>query len=107
MRFHLDEHIPSVVADGLRRRGISVTTTLEAELISASDLQHIEFARRDSRVIVTNDPDFLALHTAGVSHQGIVYCQQSTRTIGQMIEFLVLLDACVSPAEMQNHVEFM
>jgi hypothetical protein len=32
MRFHLDEHIANAIADGLRRRRIDVTTTVDAAL---------------------------------------------------------------------------
>ncbi|MEM9538947.1 MAG: hypothetical protein AAGA60_05480 [Cyanobacteria bacterium P01_E01_bin.42] len=35
IRFHLDENVDNSIADGLRRRGIDVTTTPEVELISA------------------------------------------------------------------------
>ncbi len=31
VRFHLDEHIPSVVAEGLRQRGIEVCTLAEMD----------------------------------------------------------------------------
>ena len=37
MRFHLDEHVPHAIAEGLRRRGIDVTTTVEAGLRGTSD----------------------------------------------------------------------
>ena len=37
IRFHLDENCPHAIAEGLRRRGIDVTTTPEVDLISASD----------------------------------------------------------------------
>ncbi len=107
MLFHLDEHIPAAVAEGLRRRGIDVTTTVEAGLAGATDLAHVEFARRAGRVILTGDPDFLALAGSGVEHVGMVYCHQNTRTIGQMIDFLILVDACISPEDMRNHIEFM
>ena len=106
MHFHLDEHIPAAIADGLRRRGIDVTTTVEADLAGASDLAHVQFAHRTSRVILSGDPDFLALAGSGVEHAGLVYCHQNTRTIGQMIDFLLLVDACMSPEDMRNHIEF-
>jgi len=106
MRFQLDEHVDAAVAEGLRRRGIEVTTTLEAGLQGASDLSHIEVARGSTCVIVTHDDDFLRLACQGVEHAGIVYCHQQSRSIGEMIEFLVLLDACLTDAEMINHVEF-
>jgi hypothetical protein len=32
IRYHLDEHIATAVAVGLRSRGIDVTTTLDAQL---------------------------------------------------------------------------
>jgi len=44
MRFHLDEHIHSAVAAGLRRRGIDVTTAAEVELLGADDEKHLAFA---------------------------------------------------------------
>jgi Domain of unknown function (DUF5615) len=37
IRFHLDENVSNAVAEGLRRRGIDVTTTSEQGLISVSD----------------------------------------------------------------------
>src|SRR5882724_7403045 len=47
--------------DGLRRRGIDVTTTVEAGLRSATDEEHARFARTQQRVIVSSDRDFLVL----------------------------------------------
>lgn len=35
IRFHLDEHVDPAIADGLRRHGIDVTTTLDAGLVRA------------------------------------------------------------------------
>jgi hypothetical protein len=36
IRFHLDENCDRAIAEGLRRRGIDVSTTPEAELLSAT-----------------------------------------------------------------------
>jgi len=105
MRFHLDEHINPAVADGLRRRGIDVTTTFEAGLGGAKDSMHIAFARRERRVIVTEDTDFLALARSGVEHAGIVCCC-GTQSVGTLIEFLVTMDGCLMREEMVNHIEF-
>ena len=44
MRFHLDEHVAHAIAQGLRLRGIEVTTTAEADLLSAPDEDHLAFA---------------------------------------------------------------
>ena len=45
----------NAIADGLRRRGIDVTTTAEVNLISASDEEQIKFALTEERVIFTQD----------------------------------------------------
>lgn len=68
IRFHLDENVSNVIADGLRRRGIDVTTTPEQGLIASSDEVQLAFASSQGRVIFTQDDDFLRLH-----HAGIVY----------------------------------
>lgn len=106
MKFHLDEHMDPAIVDGLRRRGIDVTTTLDAGLGGAPDLDHLEYARQSGRVIVTDDIDFIALAASGVAHSGIVYCRRTTHTIGQIIEHLVLIHVCLSEADMLNRIEF-
>lgn len=37
IKFHLDEHIKPAIAQGLRRQGIDITTTVEAQLRTTSD----------------------------------------------------------------------
>jgi predicted nuclease of predicted toxin-antitoxin system len=76
LRFHLDEICPHAIADGLRRRGINVTTTSEADLISASDEQQTAYARNERRFIFTQDKDFLRINASGISHACIVYCHR-------------------------------
>jgi predicted nuclease of predicted toxin-antitoxin system len=71
MRFHLDEHIDPAIAHGLRRRGIDVTTTNDANLVSAPDESHLEFASREASVIFNNDPDFLRLASTTTEHLGL------------------------------------
>ena len=91
IRFHLDEHVPHAIAAGLRRRGIDVTTTVEAGLRSATDDVHLAYAVEQRRVIVTNDPDFLVLAQEDRPHMGIAYCDQGRRSLGEMIRRLVVL----------------
>lgn len=51
IRFHLDENVSNAVADGLHRRGIDLTTTLEEALIGVSDQVQLEFTLSQKRVI--------------------------------------------------------
>jgi hypothetical protein len=107
IRYHLDEHVNSRIADGLRRRGIDVTRSNEAGLLGAEDSAHIAFAAAHRRVIFTNDDDFLRIHDQGISHAGIAYCQQQSRSIGETVRALELIWEVLEPDEMQNRVEFI
>ena len=44
IRFHLDQHVHSAIARGLRLRGIDVTTTAEVGLQDAQDQEHLAYA---------------------------------------------------------------
>lgn len=107
IRFHLDENCSPVLADALRRRGIDVSTTQEEDLRAAADEFQLAFATQRRRVLVTHDTDFLALHQRGVAHSGIVYCQQQSRSIGDIVRGLVLIWELLDPEEMRGHVEFL
>src|SRR5436309_4797375 len=91
LRFHLDEHIAGAIAEGLRRRGIDVTTASDAGLLGEEDTAHLAFAFSQSRIVFTNDEDYLALHEQGTPHLGIVYCHQQKHSVGDTIRGLVLL----------------
>lgn len=106
IRFHLDESAHGRIATALRRRGMDVTTAADAGLLSASDEQHLAFASRENRVLVTHDSDFLQLHQLGTPHAGIAYCPPDSRTLGQMVQFLCLLHDCLSEDEMRGRVEY-
>ena len=106
MRFHLDEHVNPAIAAGLRRHGIDVTTTADAQLLSADDEDHVAFALRERRVIFTNDADFLRIHHGGASHAGIVYSPRERRTIGEVVDYLTLMHECLDEGEMFGRIDF-
>ena len=107
IRFHLDEHISSHIAAGLRRRKIDVTTAADAGLAGATDEAHLKFAASCGRVMVTQDDDFLRLHAQGVPHAGIFYCRQQSASLGEMLRRLILIDELLAPEEMSGRVEFL
>lgn len=103
----MDENVSNAIANGLKQRGIDVTTTAEANLISASDKEQIAFALAQKRVIFTQDDDFLRLHQAGVAHYGIIYCRQRSRTISEIINSIALIWEWVESDDIQGRVEFI
>lgn len=93
--------------EGLRRRGIDVTTTPEAGLLSATDEYQAVYALAQGRVLFTHDRDFLRLSATGVAHAGIVYCDKNSKNLGEVIQGLVLIWELLEPDEMRNQVEFL
>lgn len=106
LRFHLDEQINPRIASGLRRRGIDVTTTVDAALRTVDDGVQLSYALRTGRVLVTCDAGFIARHRAGEEHPGIVYYQPQSRSIGEMVAFLALMVEVMTPDEMHNRLEY-
>ena len=106
IRFHLDESVNPAVAEGLRRRGIDVTTARDAGLLGASDEAHLEFARREARVLFSHDSDFLKLHAYGTPHAGIVHVRQQT-PVGYSIRGLLLIHQVLLTEEIAGRVEFL
>jgi len=107
VKFYLDEHIPKAVAEGLRRRGIDVLTMQEAGRVGDLDRKQLAFAAMKRRILVTFDDDILALDAAGAPHSGIVFSRAGRRSVGELIESLILIANVIEPEEMRNHVEFI
>ena len=66
IKFHLDENVNNAVADGLKRRGVDVTTRSQVRLMSVSDLEQVKFAFAENRAIFTHDNDLLKIHQKGI-----------------------------------------
>ena len=107
IRFHLDENCSKAVAGGLRRLGIDVTTTPEVGLRGASDEQQAAYCLAEGRILFTQDQDFPRLDAAGVPHAGIAYCVKDTKSIGEIIQSLVLIWEVYEPEEMTGRVEYL
>ena len=84
-----------------------MTTATDAGLLGALDEEHLEFAKRESRVMVTHDADFLRLASETQDHPGVAYCASGSRTVGQVIRYLCLMNDCLSQAEMIGRVEYL
>ena len=80
IKFHLDEHADPDIARALRRYGIDVTTTVDAGLRTCNDPAHLDFIRREGRVVVTYDADFLRHASQSSDHPGIAYCHMGARS---------------------------
>ena len=107
IRYFLDQHVYGAVVSGLRQHGIDVLTAQEAGRCGRPDSDVLAFATAEGRVMVTFDPDFLALHNSGVPHAGIAWCPATKYRIGHLLQMLVLLHGVADRDGMKNHVEYM
>jgi hypothetical protein len=105
--FYLDQHIPAPASKGLRRHGVEVLTAQEAGRCGLPDREQLEFATAQQRVMVTFDPDYLALHQSGIQHSGIAWCPAQKYNIGQLIQALLLIHGVLDRNSMCNHVEYL
>ena len=106
IEFQLDEHLDNAIARALRRRGISLQTTHEADLLGRSDREILAWCHARRRVVVTFDNDYLRLHYSNIVHHGIIFIRPSTRSIGQIIDALVLVHGVMDADEMVGTLQF-
>lgn len=83
-----------------------MVTAREAGLLGAADPEYLLRSVDTGRVVVTHDADFLTLGE-GFEHAGIAYCEQGSRTIGQVIAALTLIYEVLTPSEMAGQVQFL
>lgn len=112
IRLYLDEDtMDSDLLTALRRRNVDIIATGEAQMLSRSDEEQLQWALKHQRVIYSfNVRDFYRIHTNWIkkkqNHSGIILGSQ-THSIGeQMRRFLRIIAS--KPAEnMKNQVEFL
>ena len=101
----------SLVA-ALRARGVDVCTALEANLIERADIDHLNFAASQSRVLFSfTVSDYCRLHaeflSQSIEHAGIILAQQQVFSVGEQMRRLLRMMASVSAEDMRNRVEFL
>jgi Domain of unknown function (DUF5615) len=106
IKFYLDEHVPNAVLRGLRVRGVDVLSVAEAGMLGASDEDHLARAASEGRVMFSQDEDFLRLGATVPGHAGIVFAYQQ-KSIGSVVQGLMLIHGVLEPAEMIGRVEYL
>ena len=102
--FYCDEHIDHALAKALRSHEIHVETAVEAGTVGWSDERQLRYAAEHGLVLITRDADFLRLNAEAQPHAGILYATHN-RTLGQVIEWALLIFATMKPEEMHNFIE--
>jgi predicted nuclease of predicted toxin-antitoxin system len=108
-RFHLDESVSNAVAYGLRSRGRDCTISKDARLLAGDDAEHLAYAVRTERVLITRDNDFKTLHSwvlqQGEHHPGILYwC--SRRSLGSLVREIDAMASQMTAEEFRDQFFF-
>jgi hypothetical protein len=93
LRTYADEHVLSAIVEALRRRGMDVITVQEHQGEGTDDAAVLEEALRESRVVLTNDADFLVLAARHAVRQEafapIFFWPQQRRRVGDVVRSIV------------------
>jgi predicted nuclease of predicted toxin-antitoxin system len=107
IRFQLDEHMQSAIAVQLRRRGIDILTADEALLRGAADTAYFAYSLETGRVLVSFDRHFAQLHNRQIGHAGVVYFPRGNRSVGEVVEALLLVREVYTADEMLGRLEYL
>lgn len=77
-RFHLDDSVPQLFVDELRRCKYDITTACDVGLAGAVAEEHLAFGFGEGRILVTFDIDILILSAKGLPHSGIACLKKGT-----------------------------
>lgn len=96
LKYYTDVNIRKAITEQLRKRGVDCVHCEEVGMADASDPEHLEYATKENRVLISFDQDMPALHKAwmeaGRSHTGIVFVQhylQGEGSIGVIVKTLL------------------
>ncbi|MDA1191598.1 MAG: DUF5615 family PIN-like protein [Candidatus Poribacteria bacterium] len=111
LRIYTDEHVPTVIADELRRRNVNAQSARDVGNLGIDDSEQLEYAIRERAVLFTHDDDFLRLavvwEQSGREHWGILFAPATRYTIGERIRRLLEYAVMLNPEEMRNKVEYL
>ena len=94
LKAYADEHVMWAIVQALRQRGMDVVTVQERQGEGTDDAEALAEALRDSRIMLTNDTDFLVL-AAQHSRRGESFApvffwpQQSRRRVGEIVRGII------------------
>ena len=107
MEFQLDEHVAHAAAQALNRDQVPAFTPTDAGTRGMADPDLLAWCQVNGRVLVTHERHFVRLHRDSNPHAGIAYCRAGTRSIGEMVESLLLIADAFTAATMVGRVEFL
>ena len=110
IKLYLDEDVPEAIAKELRLRGYDVVTVKEAARKGMSDLDQLNYASSENRVLFSfNVADFCKINTdfieKGLGHKGIILSKQLP--IGVIVKALLRLLPDITPEKAGSNIMWL
>lgn len=106
LSFLADEHVKRAYIKALRANGFEVVAVSEGENTGESDQHHLQSAKENGQVILTNDDDFVRL-AAEIEHTGIIFYSDQSHQPSAFVTAIRRISRHLSPDEMENHIEWL
>jgi hypothetical protein len=111
LTLYMDVHVPIVVTEALRRRGLDVLTSQNDGTATLVDELLLARATELGRILFTQDQDFLRIaadsQREGRSFLGVVFAAQQGVSLGRLADDLELLLTCCEPQELRDRVTYL
>lgn len=111
IRIYADENVDHAIVDGLRRRGVTAWSTVDAQTLGTTDEEQLAYAASQRAVLFTHDTDLIAIArewaTQNKQHYGVIYVHQDALSIGECIRRLKDYADILEIKDMKNRVEFL
>jgi predicted nuclease of predicted toxin-antitoxin system len=111
VKLYMDVHVRRAVTQGLRRRGVDVTTAQEDESAHLADDLLLDRAHALGRAVFSQDDDMLREARRRQNHDvpfaGVIYAHQLRITTGQAVRDLELIAKVYEPKDLENHIEYL
>jgi hypothetical protein len=111
LAFYLDHHVQIAIADGLRKRGVSVLTAFEDGYDEEDDEELLRRSSELDYVLVTYDFGFLEMSSRwqreGRSFPGIVFGFKTRVEVGAAIRYLEDLAKQAPPDTIADSVAYI
>jgi hypothetical protein len=107
IRFYLDENVPTAVTEQLVLSGIDAISVRSIEQLSDSNINHLQRATDQKRMLCTHDQDFLILHQENSDHAGIAFALAYGATIGGWVKALRKLHATMTDEQVIGQVVYL
>jgi len=104
--FLADEHVKRVFVTELRANGYTVEWVSDSYDPGKTDADHLQYATRNDLTIITNDTDFLRLHTQ-YDHAGLVIYDDQNLPVHAFIRAIKRIERFVPGAELDGNVVWL